>query len=102
MSGHSKWAQIKRQKGVADIKRGNLFTKLANTIVVAVKDGGQDPATNFKLRLAMDKAKSFNMPQANIEKAIKRGAGEIAGGQLEEIIYEAFGPYHSAFLLEII
>jgi YebC/PmpR family DNA-binding regulatory protein len=92
MSGHSKWTQIKRQKGVADQKRGNLFTKLAKNITIAAKSGGGDPAMNFKLRLAIDQARSANMPKDNIERAIKRGTGELGGEQIEEIIYEGFGP----------
>lgn len=101
MSGHSKWSQIKRQKGVADIKKGNLFTKLANTIVIAAKDGG-DPETNFKLRLTIEKARQANMPKENIERAIKRGSGELPGARLEEITYEAFGPEGIALLIEVV
>lgn len=100
MSGHSKWSQIKRQKGVADIKRGNLFTKLANAITVAAKQGGADPEMNFKLRIAIDKAKSDNMPSDNIERAIKRGAGGAEGSQLEEVIYEAYSPGGTAIIIE--
>lgn len=100
MSGHSKWAQIKRQKGTADQKRGNLFTKLANTITVAAREKGGNPETNFQLRLAIDQAKSANMPRDNIERAIKRGAGELAGSQIEEITYEAFGPEGVALIIE--
>lgn len=100
MSGHSKWSQIKRQKAVADQKRGNLFTKIANTITIAVKQGGKDQNSNFKLRLAVEKAKSANMPNNNIERAIKRGSGELEGITLEEIIYEAFGPNGIAIIVE--
>lgn len=100
MSGHSKWAQIKRQKGATDQKRSALFTKLGNTISVAARQGGGDIETNFKLRLAVDKAKSANMPKDNIERAIKRGTGELAGGQLEEIIYEGYGPGGIAIYVE--
>ena len=92
MSGHSKWAQIKRQKGAADQKRGALFTKLGNVITVAAREGGGDPDVNFKLRLAIDKAKAANMPKDNISRAIKRGTGELEGGHIEEVIYEGFGP----------
>lgn len=99
MSGHSKWAQIKRQKGVADVKKGTLFTKLANVIVIAARDGG-DPEINFKLRLAIEKARQANMPKENIEKAIRRGKGELPGMKLEEITYEAFGPEGIALLIE--
>ncbi len=92
MSGHSKWTQIKRQKAVTDKKRGNLFTKLSNSISVAVKESGKDPGSNFRLRLAIDQARAANMPNENIERAIKRGAGELDGITIEEITYEAFGP----------
>lgn len=92
MSGHSKWAQIKRQKGATDQKRGTLFTKLGNAITIAARQGGGDPAINFKLRLAIDNAKKANMPKENIEKAVKRGTGELEGVKLEEVSYEAFGP----------
>lgn len=91
MSGHSKWAQIKRQKGAADQKRSSLFTKLANTITVAARQGG-DPSMNFKLRLAVDRAREFSMPKENIDRAIKRGTGELGGQAIEEVVYEAYGP----------
>ncbi len=100
MSGHSKWATIKRQKSVVDQKRSNLFTKLARNITVAARDGGGDPETNFKLRVAIDQAKSANMPKDNIERAIKRGIGELKGEVIEEIIYEGFGPANSVFVIE--
>ncbi|OIP80143.1 MAG: YebC/PmpR family DNA-binding transcriptional regulator [Parcubacteria group bacterium CG08_land_8_20_14_0_20_48_21] len=90
MSGHSKWHSIKHQKGAADAKRGALFTKLANAITLAAREGGGDTDTNFKLRLAMEKAKQANMPKDNIERAIKRGTGEGEGTQLEEVVYEGF------------
>jgi len=101
MSGHSKWSQIKRQKGLADQKRGQLFTKLANAIIVAVKSGGgiTDPTANFKLRLAIEKARAVNMPKENIERAIERAKGQEAG-KLEEVIYEGFGPEGVAILIE--
>lgn len=90
MSGHSKWAKIKRQKGANDIKRGALFTKLAKIIAIAASEGGGDPDMNFTLRLAVEKAKQANMPLVNIEKAIKRGTGELdEGTRLEKVIYEA-------------
>jgi len=100
MSGHSKWSQIKRQKAVTDKKKGNLFTKLAKTITIATKQGGPDPDSNFKLRLAIDKARSSNMPNDNIERAIKRGSGETGENTIEEVIYEAFGPGGSAIIIE--
>lgn len=91
MSGHSKWSQIKRQKGTADAKRGVIFSKLAKMISLAAKDGA-DPATNFKLRLAIDQAKAHNLPNENIERAIKSGASHQAlpGGRIEEAIYEVY------------
>lgn len=99
MSGHSKWAQIKRQKGVTDKKKGAAFAKLAKTISIAAKQGG-DPAMNFTLRLAIDKAKEANMPKDNIDRAIKRGTGELDGVQIEEITYEGYGPAGVAILIE--
>lgn len=100
MSGHSKWSKIHRQKGVADSKRGALFTKLGNTITAAAKSGGGDPAMNFKLQLAIDQAKTGNMPKDNIDRAIKRGTGELEGGKIEEITYEGFGPDNIAFMID--
>ncbi len=100
MSGHSKWSQIKRQKAVTDGKRSNLFTKLGNTIAVAVKEGGKDPDSNFRLRMAIDKAKASNMPNDNIKRAIKRGAGEIEGVIIEKVVYEGFGPAGVAIIIE--
>jgi len=102
MSGHSKWAQIKRQKGVQDAKRGTLFTKLGNAISLAAKAGGKDPETNFKLRLSIEKARGANMPMDNIERAIKRGAGELAGQQIEEVSYEGYGPSGIAIIIETV
>ncbi len=101
MSGHSKWHSIKHQKAAADAKRGAAFTKLANQITIAAKQGGGDPDTNFRLRLAIDKAKGANMPTANIERCIKKGTGELGGGQIEEIIYEGYGPGGVAVLVEV-
>lgn len=103
MSGHSKWAQIKRQKGVADIKRGQAFTKIANGITIAVRQGGgiTDPNQNFRLRLAIDKARELNMPKDNIERAIERGKGKGDKGEgLKEIVYEGFGPGRIAIIIE--
>jgi YebC/PmpR family DNA-binding regulatory protein len=100
MSGHSKWAQIKRQKGVADARRGQLFTKLGREIVAAVRQGGPNPDTNFRLRLAVQKARDNNMPLDNIERAIKRAAGGSEGANLAEAIYEGYGPGGAAILLE--
>jgi YebC/PmpR family DNA-binding regulatory protein len=100
MSGHSKWATIKRAKGAADAKRASLFTKLARAITVAAKEKGGDPESNFSLRLAIEKAKAANMPKDNIERAIKRGTGEIQGEEIEEIIYEGFGPGGTALIIK--
>jgi len=100
MSGHSKWSQIKRQKQSTDQKRGNLFTKLINAITIAARQGGGDQSTNFKLRLATEKAKQANMPNENIERAIKKGAGSLEGIKIEEVIYEGFGPEGIALVIE--
>jgi YebC/PmpR family DNA-binding regulatory protein len=104
MSGHSKWSTIKRQKGAADIKRGQVFTKLANAIGIAVRQNGgnTDPETNFKLRLAIDKARSYNMPKDNIERSIQKAAGVGGGGDLQEALYEGFAPGGSALLIEAV
>lgn len=104
MSGHSKWSTIKHQKGAADAKRGVLFTKLSRDIALAVRDGGGvDPDMNFKLRLALDRAKSNNMPQDSISRAIKRGSGEGSEGEtLEQVTYEGYGPGGGAILLQAV
>lgn len=101
MSGHSKWSTIKRAKGATDAKRGALFTKLARDITLAVRDGGGEPELNFRLRLAMDRAKSNNMPLDSINRTIKKASGEGSDGeQFEEIIYEGYGPGGGAILLQ--
>ena len=100
MSGHSKWATIKRQKGVADARRGQLFTKLGREIAVAVRQGGADPNANFRLRLAVQKARDHNMPLDNIDRAIKRASGGSEGTTFTEVIYEGYGPGGVALLLE--
>ncbi|MEA3249808.1 MAG: YebC/PmpR family DNA-binding transcriptional regulator [Patescibacteria group bacterium] len=99
MSGHSKWATIRHKKGAADAKRSALFTKLSKEITVAARGGG-DPEFNFALRSAMDKALAGNMTKDKIDQAVKRGTGEIAGGVIEEVIYEGFGPGGVAVLVE--
>ena len=100
MSGHSKWSTIKRKKGVADAKRGAIFTRLAREIVIASREGGSDVDSNFRLRLAIDKARAENMPKDNIERAIKRGAGEDKDGTVfEEITFEGYGPHGSALMV---
>jgi YebC/PmpR family DNA-binding regulatory protein len=104
MSGHSKWAQIKRKKGVTDTKRGQLFTRLARDITIAVREGGSgDPEGNFMLRLAMEKARASNMPKENIQRAIDRGTGAAGeGGQLDDITYEGYGPGGAALLVQVV
>jgi YebC/PmpR family DNA-binding regulatory protein len=103
MSGHSKWAQIKRQKGVNDSRRGQEFTKMAREIAVAAREGGGDPDANFRLRLAIQRARQINMPQENIQRAISRAAGGGAGeAQLDEIVYEGYGPGGVAVYVEVL
>jgi YebC/PmpR family DNA-binding regulatory protein len=100
MSGHSKWHNIQKKKGAADARRGSLFTKLSKAVTVAVREGGGDPSFNFSLRIAIDAAKAANVPKDNIEKAIKRGTGEIESGQIDEVVYEGFGPAGVAVLIK--
>ncbi len=101
MSGHSKWAQIRRAKGVNDSRRGQLFTRLGREIVVAVREGGRgDPAANFRLRMAVQRARDANMPMDNIERTIKRALGGAEGSSLEEITYEGYGPGGTALLVK--
>jgi len=100
MSGHSRWSKLRHSKGTIDAKRGTMFTKLGNVITIAAREGGGDSDSNFKLRLAIENAKKANLPKDNIERAIKRGTGESAGGQIEEVIYEAFGPNKTSFIIE--
>ena len=100
MSGHSKWATIKRSKGATDAKRGQLFTKIGHEIVVAVREGGPNPDANFRLRLVLDRARRANMPKGNIERAIKRGSGALRGERdLTECTYEGYGPHGIAILI---
>lgn len=101
MSGHSKWSTIKHQKGAADAKRSSVFTKLANTITVIAREGGGDPESNFRLRLAIEKARAANMPKDNIDRAIKRGTGELGGAAFENIMYEAYAPGGVALMIEV-
>lgn len=100
MAGHSKWAQIKRKKAVTDAKRGALFTKLIREITVAAREGGGDPDGNPRLRLAIDTARAANMPADNIDRAIKKGTGELEGVSYEEIVYEGYGPGGVALYIE--
>jgi len=102
MSGHSKWSTIKRQKGVADAKRGTLFTKLSKEIEAAARSGDPDPNLNFKLRLSVQKARDHNMPVENIERAIKRASGELGGIRPTEHHYEGYGPSGTAILIEVL
>src|SRR3989442_1161040 len=100
MAGHSKWKQIKRKKAVTDARRGALFTKLIREITIAAKQGGGDPAGNARLRTAIDAAKAENMPLDNIERAIKKGTGELEGVQYDEVSYEGYGPGGAALYIE--
>jgi len=100
MSGHSKWATTHRQKAIVDAKRGAVFTKMANIITLAARERGGDPNANVALRLAVDRARVANMPKDNIERAIKRGTGELGGAQVEELYYEALGPVGVQFIVK--
>lgn len=103
MSGHSKWSTIKRQKGVTDAKRGNMFTKLSNSIAIAVREGGSgDPNFNFRLRLAIEKAREANMPKDNIQRAVDKGLGKGEGGGLQTAYFEGFAPGGVAVMVEAI
>jgi len=100
MSGHSHWAGIKYKKAALDAKRGKVWSKVARMIIVAAKQGGGDPAANLTLRYAIDKAKAANMPKDTIEKAIKKGTGELEGSNFEEVLYEGYGPSGVAVMVE--
>src|SRR5262245_36423847 len=102
MSGHSHWATIKHKKGAIDAKRGKLWSKLSRAIIIAARHGGGDPTMNLKLRYAIDKARSVSMPKDNIERAIKRGTGDIEGLIFEEITYEGYGPGGVAVLVDVL
>ena len=102
MAGHSHWANIARKKATVDAKRGKLWSKLSRAIIVAAKMGGADPDTNLKLRYAINDAKAVSMPKDNIERAIKKGAGDLEGDAYEEIVYEGMGPGGTAFMVEIL
>src|SRR5690349_584932 len=99
MSGHSKWHNIQARKGKQDALRSGQFTKISKLITIAAKSGG-DPASNFSLRLAIDKARAVGMPKDNVERAIKRGTGELEGAQIEEVLYECYGPGGVAVLVK--
>lgn len=102
MSGHSKWSTIKHKKAATDVKRGKLFTRLAKEITIAAREGGGAPDANNRLALAIDKAKAANMPKDNIERAVKRGTGELEGGELYEVMYEAYGPHGVGIIVEVV
>lgn len=103
MSGHSKWSQIKRQKGAADVKRGQVFSKLSKAITLAAKEGGsQDPSVNYKLRMVIETAKTYNMPKENIARAVEAGARISGGVSLEEVTYEGFAPAGVAVLVDVV
>lgn len=102
MSGHSKWSTIKHKKAITDARRGKLFTRIAREVTIAAREGGGDPDTNFGLRLAIDKAKASNMPKDNIERAIKRGTGELKGEELFEVTYEGYAPNGVAVLIKVL
>jgi len=101
MSGHSKWATIKHKKAATDAKRGKLFTRVIKEIMIAARNGGGDPDTNARLRTAVLAAKAVSMPADNIKRAIQRGTGELEGGQLDEIMYEGYGPGGAAVLVKV-
>ena len=102
MSGHSKWSSIKHQKATTDAKKGAVFTRMARNITIAAKQGGQDPETNAKLRMAIDAAKSANVPKDNIERAIKRGSPNSNEAELQEAIYEAYGPSGVGIIIKVV
>src|SRR5207244_10501158 len=102
MSGHSHWATIKHKKGAIDAKRGKLWSKLSRAIIIAARHGGGDPTMNLKLRYAIDKARQVSMPKDNIERAVKRGTGEVEGMTFEEVVYEGYGTRGDAILVEVL
>ena len=102
MSGHSKWSTIKRQKGVADARRGQVFTKLTREIVAAVREGGSNPDQNFRLRLVIQRCRDNNMPSENIDRAVKKAAGEGGGTALTEATFEGYGPGGAAILIQVL
>ena len=100
MSGHSHAKTVKRVKEAGDKKRGNAFSKMARVIILATKEGGGDPGSNYKLKMAIDQARQVNMPKENIERAIKKGTGELTGEKLEQFVFEAYGPEKTAIIIE--
>jgi YebC/PmpR family DNA-binding regulatory protein len=102
MSGHSRWSQIKRKKGKADVERGKLFSKILREITVAARNGGGDPKVNMRLKAAIESAKAANMPQDNIKRAVQKGTGELPGEQYEEIMYEGYAPGGVAVMISVV
>jgi len=102
MSGHNKWSQIKYQKATADLRRGKVFSKIAGAIAAAVKVGGSDICANIRLRLLLDQARHLNMPKENVSRAIQRGEGKLTGANIEEVLYEAYGPAGIAIIINVI
>lgn len=103
MSGHSKWSTIKRQKASNDARRGQVFTKVTRAITIAARKGGGDPERNAALRQSLEEARSVNLPKENIKRAIERGTGVVEGGKnLDEVVYEGYGPFGVAFLIEAV
>jgi YebC/PmpR family DNA-binding regulatory protein len=102
MSGHSKWSSIKHKKALTDAKKGQQFTKMAREITIAAREGGGNPEGNYRLRLAIEKARSVNMPQDNVKRAIMRGTGELGGAQMEQLRFEGYGPHGVAIMVETV
>ena len=102
MSGHSKWSSIKHKKALTDAKKGQQFTKMAREITIAAREGGGNPDGNYRLRLAIEKARSVNMPQENVKRAIQRGTGELGGAQMEQLRFEGYGPHGVAIMVETV
>ncbi|TME45359.1 MAG: YebC/PmpR family DNA-binding transcriptional regulator [Chloroflexi bacterium] len=102
MSGHSKWSSIKHKKALTDAKKGQQFTKMAREITIAAREGGGNPEGNYRLRLAIEKARDVNMPQDNVKRAIMRGTGELGGAQMETLRFEGYGPHGVAIMVETV
>lgn len=102
MSGHSKWSSIKHKKALTDAKKGQQFTKMAREITIAAREGGGNPDGNYRLRLAIEKARNVNMPQDNVKRAIQRGTGELGGAQMETLRFEGYGPHGVAVMVETV
>jgi YebC/PmpR family DNA-binding regulatory protein len=102
MSGHSKWSTIKHKKAVTDARKGQQFTRVARELTIAAREGGGNPESNYRLRLAIEKARSVNMPHDNIQRAIKRGTGELAGTQIEQLRFEGYGPHGVAIMVDTV